>query len=94
MGYSIMIPVGGIQARMKNERTKLALCPADEPAERKAVRVDPETKASNIRRLERIEGQVRGVRKMVEDDRYCPDIMIQLSAVQEAATYRGAFPHA
>jgi CsoR family transcriptional regulator, copper-sensing transcriptional repressor len=51
---------------------------------RKAVAVDPETKASNIRRLRRVEGQVRGLQKMVEEDRYCPDIMIQLSAVQEA----------
>src|SRR4051812_26481740 len=51
---------------------------------RKAVAVDTETKASNIRRLRRLEGQVRGLQKMVEEDRYCPDIMIQLSAVQEA----------
>ena len=70
---------------MKTERTKdEAACPVHEPADRKAVRVDPETKASNIRRLKRIEGQVRGLQKMVEDDRYCPDIMIQVSAVQEA----------
>lgn len=34
-----------------------------------------------INRLNRIEGQVRGVKKMVEDDRYCPDILIQVSAV-------------
>jgi DNA-binding FrmR family transcriptional regulator len=46
--------------------------------------VDPETKASNLRRLRRIEGQVRGLQKMVEEDRYCPDVMIQISAVQEA----------
>ena len=59
-------------------------CPACEPDDRKALHVDPETKASNIRRLRRIEGQVRGLQKMVEEDRYCPDIMIQLSAVQEA----------
>jgi DNA-binding FrmR family transcriptional regulator len=51
---------------------------------RKAVAVDAETKSSNIRRLRRIEGQVRGLQKMVEEDRYCPDIMVQLSAVHEA----------
>lgn len=51
---------------------------------RKAVAVDPETKASNLRRLRRVEGQIRGLQKMVDEDRYCPDIMIQLSAVQEA----------
>jgi CsoR family transcriptional regulator, copper-sensing transcriptional repressor len=49
-----------------------------------AVAVDPETKASNLRRLRRLEGQVRGLQKMIEDERYCPDIMIQISAAQEA----------
>lgn len=51
---------------------------------RKAVAVDPGTKAGNLRRLRRIEGQIRGLHKMVEEDRYCPDIMIQISAAQEA----------
>ena len=37
-----------------------------------------------ISRLNRIEGQVRGVRKMVEDDRYCIDIVTQISAIQAA----------
>jgi DNA-binding FrmR family transcriptional regulator len=70
---------------MKNEQTTdKGACPVHQSGDRKAVRVDPETKASNIRRLRRIEGQVRGLQKMVEEDRYCPDIMIQLSAVQEA----------
>jgi DNA-binding FrmR family transcriptional regulator len=53
-------------------------------AGKKAVAVDPETKAANLRRLRRLEGQVRGLQKMVEEDRYCPDIMIQISAAQEA----------
>ena len=35
-------------------------------------------------RLARIEGQVRGVRRMVEDDRYCTDVLTQISAVQAA----------
>lgn len=35
-------------------------------------------------RLKRIEGQIRGLEKMVEDDRYCVDILIQISAVQAA----------
>jgi DNA-binding FrmR family transcriptional regulator len=51
---------------------------------RKAVAVDPGAKAANLRRLRRLEGQVRGLQKMVEEDRYCPDIMIQISAAQEA----------
>ena len=37
-----------------------------------------------VTRLNRIEGQVRGVRKMVEEDRYCIDILTQVSAVQAA----------
>jgi DNA-binding FrmR family transcriptional regulator len=53
-------------------------------AGKKAVAVDPETKDANLRRLRRLEGQVRGLQKMVEEDRYCPDIMIQISASQEA----------
>ena len=52
--------------------------------QRKAVAVDPEIKASNLRRLRRLEGQIRGLQKMVDEDRYCPDIMIQVSAAQEA----------
>ncbi|MBR4934615.1 MAG: metal-sensing transcriptional repressor [Anaerotignum sp.] len=37
-----------------------------------------------INRLNRIEGQVRGVRKMVENDAYCVDILTQVSAIQAA----------
>jgi DNA-binding FrmR family transcriptional regulator len=35
-------------------------------------------------RLRRVEGQVRGVQKMVEDDRYCPDVLMQMSAIHES----------
>ena len=51
---------------------------------RKALGVDPDVRASNLRRLRRIEGQVRGLHKMVEEDRYCADILVQVSSVQEA----------
>jgi CsoR family transcriptional regulator, copper-sensing transcriptional repressor len=51
---------------------------------RKAVGVDPAIKASNLRRLRRIEGQIRGLQRMVEEDRYCADILTQVSSVQEA----------
>jgi CsoR family transcriptional regulator, copper-sensing transcriptional repressor len=37
-----------------------------------------------IKRLRRIEGQVRGVQKMVEDDRWCPDILQQIAAINAA----------
>jgi DNA-binding FrmR family transcriptional regulator len=51
---------------------------------KKAVGVEPDIKTRNLRRLRRIEGQVRGLQKMVEDDRYCADIMTQISSVHEA----------
>jgi DNA-binding FrmR family transcriptional regulator len=41
-------------------------------------------KASSLRRLNRIEGQVRGLARMVEEDRYCIDIVTQISAVRAA----------
>jgi DNA-binding FrmR family transcriptional regulator len=41
-------------------------------------------KASALKRLKRIEGQVRGLGRMVEDDRYCIDIVTQISAVRAA----------
>jgi DNA-binding FrmR family transcriptional regulator len=46
--------------------------------------VDPEVKRSVLTRLRRIEGQVRGLQKMVDDERYCPDVLVQVSSVQEA----------
>ena len=51
---------------------------------RKAVAVDPDIKARNLTRLRRIEGQVRGLQKMVEEDRYCADVLTQISSVHEA----------
>jgi DNA-binding FrmR family transcriptional regulator len=54
------------------------------PGGRKAVAVDADAKVRNLKRLRRIEGQVRGLQKMVEEDRYCADIMTQISSVHEA----------
>src|SRR6266404_5946687 len=51
---------------------------------KKAVRVDAALKEANQKRLRRIEGQVRGLQKMVEEDRYCADILTQISSVHEA----------
>jgi CsoR family transcriptional regulator, copper-sensing transcriptional repressor len=51
---------------------------------RKAMSVDPSIKTSNLNRLRRIEGQVRGLQRMVEEDRYCADIIVQVASVQEA----------
>lgn len=41
-------------------------------------------KAKVLNRLKRIEGQVRGIQKMVEDDRYCVDILVQITAIDSA----------
>jgi DNA-binding FrmR family transcriptional regulator len=43
-----------------------------------------DSKPSTIRRLNRIQGQVRGLARMVEDDRYCIDIVTQIGAVRAA----------
>ena len=42
------------------------------------------SKTSTLKRLGRIEGQVRGLARMVDDDRYCIDIVTQISAVRAA----------
>jgi CsoR family transcriptional regulator, copper-sensing transcriptional repressor len=49
-----------------------------------AEAVDPAIKDANLKRLRRIEGQIRGLQKMVEEDRYCPDVITQIASVQEA----------
>ena len=77
-------------------RLDTASCPCESPsskahssrsnaiAERKALAVEPDLKAANTTRLKRAEGQVRGIIKMIQEDRYCPDVMIQISAAQES----------
>jgi DNA-binding FrmR family transcriptional regulator len=68
-----------------NGHSALANCACDTTIEgRKAAGVDPAIKESNQKRLRRIEGQVRGLQKMVEQDRYCADIITQVASVQEA----------
>jgi CsoR family transcriptional regulator, copper-sensing transcriptional repressor len=52
--------------------------------ERKAVGVDAGLKDRNLKRLRRIEGQVRGLQRMVDEERYCADIMTQIASVHEA----------
>ena len=51
--------------------------------ERKKKRTAEEQKAL-LTRLRKAEGQIRGIQKMVENDAYCPDILIQVSAVTSA----------
>ena len=56
----------------------------NEDEARRATAVEPGIKDRNLKRLRRIEGQVRGLQRMVEEDRYCADIMTQIASVQEA----------
>jgi CsoR family transcriptional regulator, copper-sensing transcriptional repressor len=51
---------------------------------RKAVAVENGARERNLKRLRRIEGQVRGLQKMVEEERYCADILAQIASVHEA----------
>jgi len=67
-----------------SQATAAACGCAAQAGPKKAADVDPEIKLANLHRLRRIEGQIRGLQRMVEDDRYCPDILMQLSSVQEA----------
>lgn len=55
-----------------------------EAAGKKAIGVDLEIKEANQKRLRRIEGQVRGLQKMVEENRYCADVIVQIASVQQA----------
>jgi DNA-binding FrmR family transcriptional regulator len=69
----------------ENQRGSAANCACDAGAGgRKAIWVDPGLKEANQNRLRRIEGQVRGLQRMVEEDRYCADIITQVASVQEA----------
>ena len=46
--------------------------------------IDQPTKQESLKRLARIEGQVKGIQRMVEDERYCIDIINQINAVKKA----------
>lgn len=60
------------------EEKKKRVCPCC--SERRKRRTPEEQKALLVR-LRKVEGQIRGIQKMVEEDRYCPDILMQVSAV-------------
>src|SRR5919204_1927518 len=50
----------------------------------RAEEVDPAAKEANLKRLRRIEGQVRGLQHMIEEGRYCADVLTQIASVHEA----------
>lgn len=65
---------------MNKDKLIIPLHPEKSPA----VKRREEDKQKLINRLKRIEGQVRGVQRMIEDDRYCVDVLVQVSAVSAA----------
>jgi DNA-binding FrmR family transcriptional regulator len=66
-----------------------ASCPCARPGDGvHAVALAPEIKQAVRTRLRRIEGQLRGLQKMVDEERYCADVLVQIASVQEAL--RGA----
>lgn len=69
---------------VSSSATNAASCGCAAHRGRRAVAVDPDIKIRNLKRLRRIEGQIRGLQKMIEDDRYCADVMVQISSVSEA----------
>src|SRR6266480_3479722 len=67
------------------DRPSMANCAcASDAGGRQAMGVAHGLKETNQNRLRRIEGKVRGLQKMVEQDRYCADIITQVASVQEA----------
>jgi DNA-binding FrmR family transcriptional regulator len=67
-----------------NDVIALCACAARPGDGTHATAVDPEIKRAVLTRLRRIEGQVRGLQKMVDEERYCADVLTQVSSVQEA----------
>ena len=61
---------------MENEESKTCCCKHTDRSD--------EDRKKLINRLNRIEGQIRGIRAMVERDAYCPDILVQSAAVNAA----------
>ena len=67
------------------EEKKCCCCSEDAVATSGKTKVrSPEEQKALLNRLKRIEGQVRGLEKMVEECAYCPDILVQTSAVNSA----------
>ena len=76
------IPPGGIIIKTrKTGMSEKQTCP--HCGDRKKKRTQEE-KDALIRRLKLAEGQIRGIQKMLEEDAYCPDVLVQVSAVSAA----------
>jgi DNA-binding FrmR family transcriptional regulator len=85
LGRNLIITGASMGKLLESEHVSCACgCATSAAGERKAIGVDPDIRDRNLKRLRRIEGQVRGLQKMVDEDRYCADILAQISSVQEA----------
>lgn len=75
-GYSIFIVgnEGGVKKLDSNQETPVST------HHHSYSKIKPDL----LKRLRRIEGQVRGIQKMIEEDRYCVDILVQISAIKNA----------
>ncbi|MFK7696555.1 metal-sensitive transcriptional regulator [Paenibacillus sp. HJGM_3] len=71
------------QASKVNEHDHCATDGADSGGERKSHHSD-KLKANLVARLNRIEGQIRGVKGLIEKDTYCDDVLNQIAAIQSA----------
>jgi DNA-binding FrmR family transcriptional regulator len=72
------VPGAGVKPAASHRSKRSSIGAAAHPA---VARPD---KTGLARRLNRIEGQVRGIGKMIDEDRYCVDVLTQVSAVQSA----------
>lgn len=54
----------------------------DEQVDRLAAGIDPAARAANILQLQRSMGQIDGIKRMIEEDRYCADIIVQITAAR------------
>ncbi len=74
----------GVSKEGTNTMEEKDVCPCCNSEKHKYRSKEGKEYKSLVSRLNRIEGQVRGVRNMLEDDRYCIDILTQVSAIQSA----------
>lgn len=70
-------------ANSSNQKSKKApIVSDDQDLERMASGIEPAARAANIRQLRRAMGQVDGIARMIEQDRYCADIIVQITAAR------------
>lgn len=70
--------------RSQVEKLEPSIANARDADERLASHQDPSARAANIRQIRRAKGQVEGIERMIEADRYCVDIIMQITAARAA----------